>query len=197
VTVVKAKVLSRIGRFLSARVRLERSNIWQYGRNIEIESNVYIGNYVLLDAERFGGGRIKIGARTELHDFCRLQCYGGVIDIGEDCSINPFSVLYGHGNLKIGSFVRIATDVVIVAANHTTRIQRSRSCTSLNAGAASSLNLMFGLANSVILDGVTVGKGAVIAAGAVVNRNVPPMTMVAGVPALPIRRRADAEHVGR
>jgi len=44
-------------------------------------------------------------------------------------------------------------------------------------------------AHAVILDGVTVGHGSVVAAGAVVNRSVSPMTIVAGVPAKPVRRR--------
>lgn len=39
-----------------------------------------------------------------------------------------------------------------------------------------------------MLPGVTIGKGSVVAAGAVVNKDVPPMTIVGGVPAKPIRK---------
>ena len=42
-------------------------------------------------------------------------------------------------------------------------------------------------ANSTILKGVTVGKGATVAAGAVVNKSVPPYTIVGGVPSKEIR----------
>jgi len=45
--------------------------------------------------------------------------------------------------------------------------------------------------NAVILPGVTVGKGSIVGAGAIVTRDVPPFTIVAGVPAQVLRQRED------
>jgi acetyltransferase-like isoleucine patch superfamily enzyme len=132
---------------------------WNYGRNIHIERGVYIGTYVLLDATSYDDGKIMLGARTELHDFCRSECYGGSIEVGDDCSITPFSVVCGHGGLTIGSKVRIAAHVGRIPANHTFTnfavpiMHQPES----RRGIAVESDVWIS-AHAVILDGVTVGR---------------------------------------
>ncbi|MEO8019658.1 MAG: acyltransferase [Pseudomonadota bacterium] len=113
-----------------------------------------------------------------------LITYGGEIRIGDRCSVNPFTMLYGHGGLIIGNGVRIAAHVVVVSANHVP----ASAAVPLHAsgftreGIVIEDDVWVG-AGVQILDGVTIGRGAIVGAGSVVTRSVPPGAKVAGVPA--------------
>jgi acetyltransferase-like isoleucine patch superfamily enzyme len=131
-----------------------------------------------------------IGENTIIHEFTYLRLYGGFIYIGNNCSINPFCVIYGHGGLKIGNNVRIAAHCTIIPANH---IYANPSIPIVEQG-----ETMKGImihddvwigAGAIILDGVEIGEGSVVAAGAVITKSVPPYSVVAGVPARIIKKR--------
>jgi acetyltransferase-like isoleucine patch superfamily enzyme len=98
--------------------------------------------------------------------------------------------VYGHGGITIGNHVRIATHVVIVASNHIFdepgMLIASQGVTA--KGIAIDDDVWIG-ANAFILDGVHISSGAVIAAGAVVTKDVPSNAVVAGVPARILRFR--------
>jgi acetyltransferase-like isoleucine patch superfamily enzyme len=136
------------------------------------------------------GGNIEIGAHTVIHPGAMLLTYGGPIRLGRWCSVNPYSVLYGHGGLTMGDHVRIAAHCVIIPANHgialdggviadqplTMRGVRIGNDVWLGAGAR-------------VLDGAVIGDGCVVAAGAVVRGTLEPYGIYAGVPARLIRQR--------
>jgi acetyltransferase-like isoleucine patch superfamily enzyme len=136
------------------------------------------------------GGRIAIGARSFIDYGVIVRPLEGFVEIGEDCSVNAYSVLYGGGGLKIGNGVRIAAHTVIVPSNHkfadAGRPIREQGL-SLE-GIVIEDDVWIG-AGVKILDGVTLGKGSVIGAGAVVTRSVAPNAVVGGVPARPIASR--------
>jgi acetyltransferase-like isoleucine patch superfamily enzyme len=157
--------------------------------NVELGRRVFIDSGVELIAKK-SCERIRIGARSEIHCGSLLHCYEGQIDVGEDVSINPYCVLYGHGGLTIGNHVLIATGCVVIPANHVidnpdmTIRSQGLNCRGIHVED----DVWIG-AKAVILDGVTIGRGAVIGAGAVVTRNIPPGAIAVGVPARVARYR--------
>ena len=127
-------------------------------------------------------GRIEIGKRCLIEPHAMLLAYGGNIRLGDRVSVNPFTVLYGHGGLSIGSNVLIAAHVVIIPANHRFNApdRPIREQGETRAGISIGDDVWIG-AGARVLDGVRVGNGSVIAAGAVVTRDVVPYGIVAGV----------------
>ena len=135
-------------------------------------------------------GEIAIGKRAKIHPGSMLLAHNGKISIGDDFSLNPYSVLYGTGGLAIGNAVRIAAHVVIIPANHVftdpDRPIHSQGITKL--GITIEDDVWIG-AGAVILDGAHISRGCVIAAGAVVRGRTTPMAVFAGVPARFIKSR--------
>lgn len=136
------------------------------------------------------GGEIVIGDYTEILDYAVLWTYKGSIVVGNNCSINPFSVIYGHGGVTIGNDVLIAAHAVIIPSNHniTSLDKPIRLQGNTSTGIIIEDDVWIG-AGAKILDGVVLGKGAVVAAGAVVTKSVEPYSVVGGVPAKKIKSR--------
>ena len=165
--------------------------------SIRTGSRVRIEHEALLDTSE--DGVIEIGDGTIIYSRAMLMTYpGGSIRIGRNCTVNPLSVLYGHGGLSIGNFVRIATHVVMIPANHVFAdpdlpiAKQGLTRKGITVGD----DVWIG-AGARILDGVTIGCGSVIAAGAVVNREVEPFSIVGGVPARVLGNRKEANVDGR
>lgn len=159
------------------------------GRNVNIHPTVSISWTTSIDPAR---GAISIGKNTGLDVGVILRAYGGSITIGENCTINPYTILYGGGGLFIGNGVRIAAHCVIVAANH---IFEDPDCYIYTQGETKvGINIEDDVwigAGVRILDGVTVAKGSVVAAGAVVTKSTEPYSIVGGVPAKKIGTRGN------
>lgn len=130
------------------------------------------------------GGAISIGNRTQVMAGALLWTYGGDIVIGDDCSINPYTVAYGHGGLTIGNGVRIAAQCALIPANHrfadraTPIRDQGLDC----KGITIEDDVWIG-AGVKVLDGVRVARGCVIAAGAVVSKSTEQFGIYGGVPA--------------
>lgn len=131
---------------------------------------------------------VRIGHNCEIHPYSMILSCGGNIEIGDRVSLNPFSIIYGHGGIKIGSDVRIAASVTIIPGNHVigTDIMPLSKSGVIGRGIVIENNVWIG-SGVRILDGVTIGKNAVIGAGSVVTKDVLANSVVAGVPAIKIK----------
>lgn len=149
-----------------------------------------------------------LGRYTEIYERCSIG----------DSAIGDYSYVVRDGEIwcaTIGKFVNIASHARINAPNHPTwratlhhftyRAENYWPDAEAEAGFFEwrrehkvTIGHDVWLGHGVtILPGVTVGNGAVIGAGAVVSRDVEPYTIVAGVPAKPIRRRFSEEIAAR
>ena len=107
-------------------------------------------------------------------------------------------MLSTKAKIIIGDHVMFGPQVSVITGNHITDIpgKYMTSFTESDKRPCDDQNVIFEGdnwigANSTILKGVTVGYGAVVAAGAVVNKDVPPFSYVGGVPAKVIKMRFD------
>ena len=136
------------------------------------------------------GKLLKIGKNTTIHEDVYIRLYGGFISIGDNCSINPYCVIYGHGGLEIGSNVRIAAHCTIIPSNHI--------FDNINIPITEQGEKMLGIkimddvwigTGVRVLDGVTIGQGSVIGAGSVVTKSIPDYSVVVGIPAKILKKR--------
>lgn len=156
-------------------------------RGVQVHSTARISPGAIFEPS---GGRIIIGARSYIDHGVILRALEGRIEIGEDCSVNAYSVLLGGGDLRVGNKTRIASHTVIVPSNHvfsdpdiSIMDQGLR-----QLGVTIEEDVWIG-AGARVLDGVVLGQGCVVGAGAVVTKSVPPRTVVGGVPAKQIAIR--------
>lgn len=138
--------------------------------SIDLSDNcaLFIGRFLMIQGPLYlkvlDGAELRIGDRCFFNHNCSITCAERVT-IGNECNI--------------------ANNVVIVDHDHhiTCDGVSERLCT----GPVRIGNKVWVGANATILSGVSIGDGAVIAAGAVVNRDVPAHTIVGGVPAKVIK----------
>ena len=161
--------------------------------NLTIDPTVRIAETAII-IPSVKGSRISIGAHTEIYDYVVIKPVGGSgdITIGEHCYLNPHTVLYSGNGITFGDYVLIAPGCSIVPTNHAYGRRdipiRHQGFTPSKGGVVIEDDAWIG-ANSVILDGTHIGKGAIVAAGSVVSGRIGAYEIWGGVPATFIRMR--------
>lgn len=122
-----------------------------------------------------------------------LYCDHGLnVRVGRNVFINQACMLSDIGGIEIGDDVMIGPRVSLLTAGHPLDPARRRRQI-VAAPITIERNVWLG-AGATVLQGVTVGSDAVVAAGAIVTRDVPPRTLVAGVPAQVLREIGEDGH---
>ncbi|NUM43497.1 MAG: acyltransferase [Anaerolineales bacterium] len=148
---------------------------------------VYVGSRVR--AALLRGAGFRIGAGTVFWGMPTLTGTGDIysrLSIGRECWVNLGMLINLGAEVSLGDRVAVGHEVMILTESHAIGPQHRRAgpvgATPVRVGAGAWLG-----ARCLILPGVTVGEGAVVAAGAVVAKDVPPNTLVGGVPARELR----------
>jgi acetyltransferase-like isoleucine patch superfamily enzyme len=183
-------LFGRLGR----RVVLGRGLVLRHPRRIAIGDRALVDDGCLLDARGATGGWLTIGEGALISRGTILSCKNGPISVGPRANLGWRCVVSSVGGVVIEEAALFAGSCYVGGGRyHLDDPERSiASQGSFSKGAVRIGRGSWIGAHAVILDGVRVGDGAVVAAGAVVADDVPPLTIVAGVPARVIRERGQS-----
>ena len=174
--------------FIGKGVTILSSHLVSVGRSFTL------GDFATIDALSQEG--VTLGNNVTLERYTMLRISGTLrklgkgIQIGNNTGVGAYSYIGAGGGVVIGNFVSIGQRVNFHAENHEFRDAEKliveQGVTS--KGICVEDDCWIG-SGSIILDGVTIGRGAVIAAGSVVTKSVAAYSIVAGVPARVIGQR--------
>ena len=128
--------------------------------------------------------RFSIGPDSSIFMRCEFDSSQG-LRVGEQSVINAKCRLDTRGGISIGNKVSLSQEVIVLTGYHDV-------ATSSFAGREKPVvieDYVWVGTRAMILPGVTIGRGAIVAAGAIVTKDVAPYTVVAGVPAQFVKMR--------
>ena len=167
----------------------------RYAKYLEAGKDFIVEDYAEINC--LATQKIIVGDRVSIGKFAIIRpanSYGGDIGeglkIGNNSNIGPYCYIGCSGYIEIGNNVMISPRVSIYAENHVFgRTDITMKEQGVDRQSVKIEDDCWIAANSIILAGVTIGKGSVIAAGSVVTKDIPPYSVAAGVPAKIINQR--------
>ena len=190
------------GLFMRLRIKSVKG-LFLIGKNVRIfyPKNFIAGAHIIIEdgaeINCLSTQGIKLGNRVTIGKYAIIRpsnIYGGPIGegltMGNNSNIGPYNYIGCSGKITVGNNVMLAPRVSIYAENHMFDdpeiLIRDQGVHQQEVVIEDDCWIA---ANSIILAGVTIGRGSVVAAGSVVTENVPPYSVVAGVPAKWIKSR--------
>ncbi|PZO19274.1 MAG: acyltransferase [Leptolyngbya foveolarum] len=199
------RVYRYVASFISYWQELERNRICMEKTN----SNASVKFLPNAEVENLCGmpETVSIGCNSVIRGQLLVFAHGGKISIGEDCYLGEGSRIWSAESVTVGNRVLVSHNVNIHDTNsHSinceTRYQHILEIMSKGHPKKNNVDIVsqsivieddvwIGF-NSTVLKGVRIGRGAIIAAGAVVTKNVPEFSIVAGNPGKVVKK---TEHV--
>lgn len=160
---------------------------------LTLGAHVYIDDGVMIYQDK-QGEEVEINDSVHLHRDTIIQTgYGGSLTIGEDTHIQPRCQFSAYkGSISIGRRVEIAPACAFYSYSHgiTSGLPVRTQPISTKGGVILDDDVWLGY-GVIVLDGVRIGKGAVIGAGSVVTKSIQAEAVAAGNPARIIKMRKD------
>lgn len=206
ITTMLFNTLSKALRGSRRRIGFRRhKGITFIGKYVTLRNKRYISvgrNFIADDFSEIEGlskHGITFGDRVTVGRFAIIRGsrqYGGAqlgegLIVGNNSNIGPYCYVGCSGGIRIGNNVMMAPRCSLFAENHnfddTTHSLKEQGVSRMPIEIEDDCWIA---SHSVILAGVTIGRGSVIAAGSVVTKSMPPYSIIAGVPARVIKSRA-------
>lgn len=164
---------------LRARWYLRRATA--VGRRVRVWGRPHVRNW----------GRMVIGDRVQLvatlSPIALIAGSDGLLEIGDGAYINYGCNISAEQHIRIGPRCNLGTDVIMMDNDYHRLEPERRNERPPSAPIILEENVWIG-ARAIVLRGVTIGAGSVIAAGSIVTRDVPPRSVAAGNPARVIKQ---------
>ena len=142
------------------------------------------GTIVGTRTEIINSANVRIGHGCLLQDAIYIRAgTEGSITIGDRAAINSFCRLFGHGSIIIGEDTQLGPGTLVTTTGHDYQRELAAHFQRVVIGKGVWIG-----ANVTILSGVEIGDFAVIGAGSVVTKDIPPRSVAVGVPARVIRQ---------
>ncbi|MFO8003034.1 acyltransferase [Thioalkalivibrio sp.] len=185
-------------RSVGGRVVWGRHITLRHPGKMDIGAAVVVDDHCQLDAQGCDHGEFSIGTDALISRGCIVSGKDGALAIGPRVNIGAGCILYASTELRIGADSMLAAMCYVGGGRYTARGRTDIPIAAQpipRMGVVIEEDCWLG-AGVIVIDGVHIGRGSVIAAGAVVTTDVAPYSVVAGVPGRPIANRLEEPSSG-